>query len=102
MQADCGRGAGHVPAMIRQLFGQIRHLEFPLGLAKILFAHSVVLLVAAMLVRNRLAMHDLRGQVFNSNLFPAAKHQAPFQCVLQLAHIARPIVFLNGRHRRAL
>ena len=47
-------------------------------------------------------MHDFAGQILDADFVAAGKHHAPLQSVLQFAHIARPIVFLDRRHRLTL
>jgi hypothetical protein len=88
--------------MLRELPRQVGHFKFPLGFPKIPFANSVVMLVAAMFYRDGLAMHHLVGQILDRDFFAARHHHAPLQHILQLAYIARPIVFLDCRHRLAL
>src|SRR5256884_8297157 len=42
-----------------------------------------------------------RSQILYANFFLAAEHYAALQGILQFAHIARPIVFLDGGQRLA-
>src|SRR5712692_5731991 len=102
VQPDRCRGARDVPTVLHQLPRQISHFKLPFGLAKIPFAKSVVILVAAMFDRNRLPVHNLARQIFNADFVSASHHHAPLQRILQLAHISGPIVFFDRRHRLAL
>src|SRR6266481_3580651 len=95
VQSDGRRGSGDVPAMRGQLPGQVGHFKILLGLPEIPFADTVVRLVAPMLHRNRLAVHHLSRQILDTNFVSARKHDAPLQRILQLPHIARPVIFLD-------
>src|SRR5579864_6132814 len=87
VQTDGRRGARDVPAMIRQLLGQVRHLKLALGLAKIFFAQAVVV-PACRLQRNRLAARHFLRQIRDADLFATAQHQAALQRIFQFAHIS--------------
>src|SRR5882724_1743716 len=102
VQPDGRRSSRYVPAMLRQLFRQVRYLKLPLRLPEIAFANSVVRSAVVLFVRQGLAVHNFRRQIVNADFVAARKHQASLQRVLQLAHVSRPIVFLDGNHCLAL
>src|SRR6516225_546334 len=101
VQPNCRRCARNIPAMRGQLLHQICHFEFPLGFAKIPLAHSVIRLVAVVFQRECFSLANLRRQIRYANFFLAAEHYAALQRILQFAHIAWPIVFLDGGQRLA-
>src|SRR5712664_193939 len=101
VQSNRGRGARNIPPMIRKLLRQIRHLELALGLSKVPLAQPIVAPFSGRLLRQRLAARHFLRQFRDADLFPAAKHQAALQGILQLAHISGPVVTLNRRHSLA-
>src|SRR5579871_1056074 len=99
MEANRRRSPRHVPSVTCELLRQIRHLEFVLRLAKIVFAEPYI---SADVVRSG-NEHFSRGnffrQVSGPDFFATAKHEAPLQRVFQFADVARPIVALDGGQR---
>src|SRR5229473_4846792 len=59
MQTNGRRSPRNIQAMIGKLLSQIRDLKFPLGLAKILLAQSIVTSVPGSLAHQHLAVSDL-------------------------------------------
>src|SRR6266404_1609951 len=97
VQTNRCRGPRNIPAMIGKLLAQIRDFKFSLGLAKVLFAQSIIAPVCGTLAHQHLAMSDFLRQIRYANFLPAAKHQAALERILQFAHVSRPVVSLDCR-----
>src|ERR1700743_748182 len=95
MQADRRRCTRHIPSMARKLLRQVRDLELVLRFTKIVLAEPYVGAFVARLTDKRLAGRDFLRQIGDADLIAAAKHQAAFQCILEFAHVARPIISLD-------
>src|SRR6266436_4564763 len=72
MQTNGRRRSRDIPPVVRKLFGQIRHLELALRLAKILFAQSIVVPVWGVLLHQRFTARDFLRQIRHVDFFAAA------------------------------
>src|SRR5207248_315461 len=74
VQPNGRRGSRNIPAMLRQLLGQIGDLKLPLGFAEIRLSHSVIRLVGTVFHGNRFSLDHFRRQIVDSDLLLAAEH----------------------------